>query len=99
MGITIISWGLGGERAKGCLLKKLYTPQKFNIDTKNDGLENVSPFKKWRFWVSINVRFQGGTFHQTKTHQLLWNGFLGLEVDRVIFIPSSQQARNCTFIF
>ena len=31
----------------------LYTPQKTNIDTHNDGLENVSPFNHGFFWVSI----------------------------------------------
>ena len=34
------------------------TPPKFNIDTKNDALENVSPFKHGYFdlfWVSMLV--------------------------------------------
>ena len=29
------------------------TPWKFNIDTKKDGLEDVSPFKPWQFWVAM----------------------------------------------
>ena len=35
-------------------------PQKFNIDTKNDGLENASPFKYGNFRYCIYVSFQGG---------------------------------------
>ena len=34
------------------------TPLKINIDTKNNGLENVSPFKYGRFRVSVLV-FRG----------------------------------------
>ena len=29
------------------------TPAKFNIDTKHDGLETVSPFKYWPFRVTM----------------------------------------------
>ena len=38
-----------------------YTPPKSNIDTKNDGLENVCPFKRGDFgifWVSM-LDFRG----------------------------------------
>ena len=28
----------------------VYTPPKTNMDTQNDGLENVSPFKYGHFW-------------------------------------------------
>ena len=34
-------------------VKILYTPPKYNIHTKHDGFENVSPFQLWRFWVSM----------------------------------------------
>lgn len=37
-------------------------PAKFNIDTKHDGLETVSPFKYWPFWVPM-LRFKGGFNH------------------------------------
>ena len=37
-------------------------PAKFNIDTKHDGLETVSPFKYWPFWVPM-LRFKGGLNH------------------------------------
>lgn len=32
-----------------------HTPQKFNIATQNDALEDVSPFKYAYFWVSILI--------------------------------------------
>ena len=41
------------------------TPWKFNIDTKNNGLEDVSPFTNGNFWLSkmailgIYVKFRG----------------------------------------
>ena len=44
------------ERAT--LGNKTFTPSKFNIDTKNDGLENVSPFKHGVI-LGIYVSFQG----------------------------------------
>lgn len=34
-------------------------PAKFIIDTKHDGLETVSHFKYWPFWVPM-LRFKGG---------------------------------------
>ena len=33
-------------------LKNACTPSKSNVDTKNDGLQNVSPFKPGYFGVS-----------------------------------------------
>lgn len=38
------------------------TPAKFNFDTKHDGLETVSPFKYWPFWVPM-LRFKSGLNH------------------------------------
>ena len=34
------------------------TPPKTNIDTKFDGLEDVSPVKTWLFWVAM-LDFRG----------------------------------------
>ena len=48
------SWGIIGGIGP-------VTPQKSNIDTKNDGLENVSPFQTWRHFGYLLVRFQGGS--------------------------------------
>ena len=36
----------------------MYTPEKTNMDTQNDGLEKVTPFHAIR---GIYVRFHGGT--------------------------------------
>ena len=41
-----------------------YTPPKFNIDTKDHGLENVSPFICWLFCVSmLNFRGVKNSYH------------------------------------
>ena len=48
------SWGIIGGIGP-------VTPQKSNIDTKNDGLENVSPFQTWLFWISM-LDFREGRF-------------------------------------
>ena len=40
-------------------LKNIH-PQKSNIDTTNDGLENVSAFKLGYFGYSIYADFRGG---------------------------------------
>ena len=41
---------------------RIDTPQKSNIDTKNDGLEfgTCISFQTWLYMLDMNVRFQGG---------------------------------------
>ena len=47
---------------KTCSFKSNVTPPKTNIHTKNDGLEDVSPFKHgYIFWVSM-LLFGGVSF-------------------------------------
>ena len=40
------------------LREKTITLPKTNMDTQNDGLERVTPYKKWPFLVSMNVSFR-----------------------------------------
>ena len=65
----------------------MFTAPKSNIDTKNDGLENVSPFKHGNFGY-LYVRFRGGIRSNLSKDCLCRTGMTQMMLDKKIMLGS-----------